>query len=121
MLQLGGMAFNIPHGVSFLKLSPSSTVPGSPQFAQDQEVVEVVEVVSSESEVEEIPTVLTPQQELQKMKEQERYGFLYRVRDQQRQREDRVRGVVEDIASESEQVRKARRVSIQAAIVGEDL
>ena len=76
-------------------------------------------MVSSESEVEKIPTVLTPRQELQKMKEEERYGFLYRVRDRQRQREDRVRGVVEDIALESEQVRKARRVSIQTAIVGD--
>ena len=116
LLQSGGMSFNIPHGESFLELSPSSTVPGSPEFAHSQEVVEVL---SSQAEVEEAPTVLTSEQELQKMKEEERHGFLYRVQDRQKLSEDRVRGVVEAMALESPQVKKARRVSIRTAIVGE--
>ena len=116
------MTLNVPNGTLDLELSPSSTVPGSPQDFIDlsSEVTPtVVEVNSSESEVEEVPIQLTPELEIQKMKEEERYGYLYRVEDRQRAVEKRVRGIVEDIASQDPQARKARRQSLQLAIVGD--
>ena len=116
------MFLNVPHGTRDLELSPSSTVPGTPEVITDlaSEVAPtVVEIDSSESEIEVVSIKLTPKQEIQKMKGEERYGFLYRVEDRQAAVEKRLRGIVEDIKSERPEVRKARRESFQKAIFGD--
>ena len=100
------MAFNIPHGEWELQLSPEFTPT-------------IVDIDSSESEVEVVSVKLTPEQENQKMKGEERYGFLYRVEDRQQAVDERLRGIVEDIKSERPEVRKARRDSFQKAIFGD--
>ena len=79
--------------------------------------------ISSESEVEIIavkmaPKLLSPQQELLKMKEEERYGFLHRVEHQQHQQLDRLTRIREEIANDSAEAKKARRRSFQKTIHG---
>ena len=68
---------------------------------------------------EKIPQMILPfELEIEKMKQEERYGYLFRVQDRQRYVEDRVRGVVAAIDSEPPEIRKARRQSFQEAICG---
>ena len=131
------MALPVPSGEMELDLSPSSTVRGDPEASTvrgDPEVSDasseitpavpeitptVIEVVSSEDEVVEIiELVLSTTQEIEKMREEERYGHLYRVQDRQRAREDRLRGVLEDIAREDPEARRVRRRSFQTAVYG---
>ena len=131
------MALPVPSGEMELDLSQSSTVPGEAAalpVCGDSEVSDasseitptvseitptVIEVVSSEDEVVEITElVLSTTQEIEKMREEERYGHLYRVQDRQRAREDRLRRVLEDIASEDPEARRVRRRSFQAAVYG---
>ena len=124
------MALPVPSGEMELDLSQSSTVPGEAAalpVCGDSEVSDasseitptvseitptVIEVVSSEDEVVEITElVLSTTQEIEKMREEERYGHLYRVQDRQRAREDRLRRVLEDIAREDPEARRVRRRS----------
>ena len=133
------MALPVPSGEMELDLSQSSTVPGeaaalpvcgdsevsdasseiTPTVSEITPTVPEIEVVSSEDEVVEITElVLSTTQEIEKMREEERYGHLYRVQDRQRAREDRLRRVLEDIASEDPEARRVRRRSFQAAVYG---
>ena len=131
------MALPVPSGEMELDLSQSSTVPGEAAalpVCGDSEVSDasseitptvseitptVIEVVSSEDEVVEITElVLSTTQEIEKMREEERYGHLYRVQDRQRAREDRLRRVLEDIAREDPEARRVSRRSFQAAVYG---
>ena len=131
------MALPVPSGEMELDLSQSSTVPGEAAalpVCGDSEVSDasseitptvseitptVIEVVSSEDEVVEITElVLSSTQEIEKMREEERYGHLYRVQDRQRAREDRLRRVLEDIAREDPEARRVRRRSFQTAVYG---
>ena len=70
------------------------------------------------SEVPEFSEILPPQLEIEKVKQEERYGFLYRVRDRQAYVEGRLKRVLCDIAAESPEDRKARRNSFQEAVCG---
>ena len=125
------MALSVPSGEMELDLSLSSTVRGDPEASTvrgDPEVSDasseitptVIEVVSSEDEVAEITgLVLSTTQEIEKMREEERYGHLYRVQDRQRAREDRLRGVLEDIAREDPEARRVKcRSSKQQCMEG---
>ena len=68
---------------------------------------------------EKIPQIILPEEmEIFKMKQEERYGYLFRVQDRQEYVQDRVRGVVRAIDSEPPEIRKARRQSFQEAICG---
>ena len=96
-----------------------STVAGSP---------DVVEISSSDSEVEIVsvkmvkmpPKFLTPSMELLKMKNEERYGHLYRIEDRQADWEAKLKRVRQEISSESPELREVRRKSFQKAVLGHD-
>ena len=121
----------LPAGEFQLELSQSSSV--VPTVLDSPEVVEI----SSESDVEmkitklplhaEFPGLqlppkkfLTQEEEMQKMKENEKYGFLHRVDYRQEDfKKDLVR-VREEIAREASADRKARRKSFQKAVLGVD-
>ena len=63
---------------------------------------------------------LTQEEEMQQMKENEKYGFLHRVDYRQEDfKKDLVR-VREEIAREASADRKARRKSFQKAVLGVD-
>ena len=93
----------------------------------EMEVPSVVEI-SDESEMEvEIlaikppPKLLKASEELLRMKEEERYGYLYRVQDRQAAADSRLKKIQEEMANRSPEERQARRKSIQNAILGYDL
>ena len=52
------------------------------------------------------------------MKEHERYGHYHRVVDRQRARDDRLKRVLEDIAAESPESRRARKARFKEAVYG---
>ena len=96
-----------------------ATVAGSP---------DVVEISSSDSEVEIVsvkmvkmpPKFLTPSMELLQMKNEERYGHLYRIEDRQADWEAKLKRVRQYISSESPELREVRRKSFQKAVLGHD-
>ena len=65
--------------------------------------------------------VLTPEQELARMKDQEKYGFLYRLQDRQQHWGDRLKRVRQNIADESPEDRNARRKSFHRAVFDLDV
>ena len=119
----------LPAGDHELVLSQSSSVastvpaPSDELPTEPEEEFELISVDSS-SEAEILSVKLAtklPSIELEQklMAEHERYGHFYRVQDRQAAVEKRVRGIVEDIAAQDPQARKARRQSIQLAILGD--
>ena len=110
---------SLPAGEFHLELSSSGTEMGS-EIATELDSPEVVEI-SSESEVEivsdKIPTrALDVSQELLRMKDQERYGFLFRIEDRQAQIKEKLTRVKQEIEDESPEARQARRKSFQKAV-----
>jgi len=108
----------LPAGEFQLDLSQSSTVAAT--ILDSPELLEI----SSESEVEitavkMAPKLLTQDEELRKMADEERYGFLHRLEHQQKHWRDHMSKVRDDIASEGPASRKVRRKSFQKAVNGD--
>ena len=87
-----------------------------------------VEEISDESEMEvEIlaikppPKLLKASEEVLRMKEEERYGYLYRVQDRQAAEDAKRKKRQEEMANRTPEERKAIRKSIRNAILGYDL
>ena len=87
-----------------------------------------VEEISDESEMEvEIlaikppPKLLKASEEVLRMKEEERYGYLYRVQDRQAAEDAKRKKRQEEMANRTPEERKAIRKSIRNAIMGYDL
>ena len=110
--------------LSFEVSSQADTIPG--------EIVEVISVdseSSSELELVEVnfvetdlePRILTPQQENEHMREEERYGHFHRVQAQQSAIQTRLRRVSEAIANESPEERQVRRRLFREAVHGVSL
>ena len=107
-----------------MELSSSATEMGS-EIATELDSPDVMEI-SSESEVEIVSVKIAPQaldsaQELQRMKDEEKYGFLFRVEDRQAQIDAKLSRVKEEIANESKDARQSRRNSFQRAVLGLDV
>ena len=84
-----------------------------------------VEQISDESEIEvEIlaikppPKLLKASEEVLRMKEEERYGYLYRVQDRQAAEDAKKKKRQEEMANRTPEERKAIRKSILNAILG---
>ena len=107
-------------------MSQGTTVPGSPQSWTPTELVEKeVEVISSDSELEILSVkfpqqVLTPKQELAKMKEHERFGHFWRVLEKQEAVDRRVRAVNEAVAQESPADRRVRRKTFHKVVLNHE-
>ena len=87
-----------------------------------------VEEISDEREMEvEIlaikppPKLLKASEEVLRMKEEERYGYLYRVQDRQAAEDAKKKKRQEEMANRTPEERKAIRKSIRNAILGYDL
>ena len=85
--------------------SEADTIPGQissctdVEMSEEDELIEVIDLRSeSSSEVELVQELLTPEQELQRMKGEERYGYFHRVELAQLASAARVRRVCEAIA-----------------------
>ena len=114
-------------------MSQDTTVPGSPQSwtttipmsQQSLKTEKEVEAISSDSEVEIVavklpPKVLTPEQELAKMKEHERFGHYWRVLEKQEAVDRRVRAVSEAVAQESPADRRVRRKTFHKVVLNHE-
>ena len=108
-----------------LGLSQATTIPGSPRTLG----IDVgVEAISSDTDVEMtkpnveqiISETLTPEQELAKMKDHERFGFYWRVVEKQQEVERRVRAVSDAVAQESPVDRKCRRKTFQTVVLNHE-
>ena len=64
------------------------------------------------------PKLPSIEMEQKMMKEHERYGHYHRVVDRQRARDDRLKRVLEDIAAESPESRRARKARFKEAVYG---
>ena len=120
-------SFSIPAGELDLELessgSSTDSATGEIQIDLDPDSSDTAtalsfEVDSSSDDVEITSILLTSSQEIQKMKEEERYGHFYRVQDRQDQIQARLRGVFEQIAAETPEARRVRRQSFQRAVFG---
>ena len=119
ILPSGEMSFpSLSAGNVELDLSQSSTIPGEIEIDARSDTTPTVIEVSSEDEVE-ITQILSTAQEIDKMKEEERYGHYYRVVDRQKHIEDRLKAVRKSIAAEDPESRKVRRQSFQRAVHGD--
>ena len=83
---------------------------------------DVEEISSSDSEVEIVavkmaPKLLNPSQELLRMKDEERLGFLYRIQDRQAHWEAKLKRVRQELSNESSEARQVRRKSFQKAVL----
>ena len=84
-----------------------------------------VEEISDESEMEvdilaikPPPKLLKASEEVLRMKEEERYGYLYRVQDRQAAEDAKKKKRQEEMANRTPEERKAIRKSIRNAILG---
>ena len=90
----------------------------------DNEVVEVVDLISvTSSEVEYVGQEfvhedLTPEQELDRMRSEERWGHLDRIQDQQSAAHIRISQVCQDVQSLSYQARRLRHIAVSLSIHG---
>ena len=123
---------DIPAGEFNMEIATDEWTPTG-QIAEDDPdawtptVMEVpsVEQISDESEIEvEIlavkppPKLLKASEEVLKMKEEERYGYLYRVQDRQAAADAKSKQIQEEMANMTPEERQVRRKSIQNAILG---
>ena len=111
-----------PAGELELALSQATTIPGSPRSSG----IDVgVEAISSDTDLEilsvkPVPKTLTPEQELAKMKEHERFGFYWRVVEKQQEVDRRVRAASEAVAQESPADRKLRRKTFHKVVLNHE-
>ena len=75
--------------------------------SSSDEVEIIEETIIPADKVVEFTEILPPQLEIEKMKQEERYGFLYRIRDRQHNVDDDLRAIRESIAAQSLQGRNA--------------
>ena len=116
--------------------SEAETIPGEIPFrlssdvemeneAVENEVVEVVDLISrTSSEVEFVSedfvdSLLTPEQELERMRSEEKWGYLTRIQDRQSAVQSRVSWVCQEVQSLSYEARRLRRISFAQAVHGE--
>jgi len=107
----------------------AETVPGSPDRVSSttSATVESIEIQDSDhcSSVAEIVGVsetiacLSPEEEIQKMQGEERYGYLHRVELRALAVQARLSTVRQAIADESPQERRVRRMSFRRQVYGE--
>ena len=113
---------SLPAGEFQLELSSSGTEMAS-EISTELDSPDVIEI-SSESEVEilnaKIAQRLPAHEELRRMKDHERYGYLYRLQDKQAKLKAKLKHVKEDIENESKDSRQTRRKSFQKAVLGLD-
>ena len=106
-------------------ISDAETIPGSPDCSE-AETIPVIEIIASDLEVEivqisRLSQLLTIQQEHERMRAEERYGHFHRVELHQagvQERLSRVLQVLQDIANEAPEHRRARRLSFRRAVHG---
>ena len=104
-------------------ISEVETIPGSPHFIEEGDTIPVLEIVDSDSEVElveppQVVQVLTMQEELERMRAEERHGHYIRVELRQLAVEERLSSVFQAIASETVEQRRARRLSFRVQVHG---
>ena len=78
--------------------------------------VELIEIISHETISG--PDLLSPEQENERMREQERYGHLHRVEERHSASQARLRRISEAVASESPEDKQLRRRRFYEAIHG---
>ena len=102
-------------------ISEAETIPGSPDCSE-AETIPVIEIMDSDSEIEfvRIPEVLTMQQEHERMRAEERYGHFHRVEVHQAGVQERLSRVLQGIADETPEQRRARRQSFRRAVHGDE-
>ena len=112
-----------PDGLENLE-SETETVPGEPLLRSLSPIVESIEI--SDEEVAEISDVevvklelLTPEQEIECMKNQERYGHFHRVELRELAWKARLSRVSRDIENESPSAKRARKRTFKDAALGE--
>ena len=118
----------VPDGEFELALSQDSKVSGSQQSLTSTQgaSTELDSItISSDSEVEilsviVVPKALTPEQELANMKENEKFGFYWRVLERQEGIYRRLRAVSEAVAQESPEARRVRRKTFQKVILNHE-
>ena len=90
----------------------------------DNEVIEIVDLISvTSSEVEYVGEEfvhedLTPEQEIARMRSEERWGFLDRIQAQQSAAHIRVSQVCQEVQSMSYQARRLRHMAVSQSIHG---
>ena len=103
-------------------ISEAETVPGCPAMFEE-DTIPVIEIVETDSEVEvlevsPVSQILTMQQEIEGMRAQERFGYLFRVQEQAAGVEGRLSRVFSSIAQESVEDRRARRANFRVQVHG---
>ena len=123
-------ASNVATELDSETISEAETIPGEIPFSfsenevVDNEVVEVVDLISvTSSEVEYVGQEfvhedLTPEQELDRMRSEERWGHLDRIQDQQSAAHIRISQVCQDVQSLSYQARRLRHIAVSLSIHG---
>ena len=98
--------------------SEISTIPGEivQLISESSSDVELIEIISHETISG--PDLLSPEQENERMREQERYGHLHRVEERHSASQARLRRISEAIANESPSDRQVRRRLFYEAIHG---
>ena len=99
-------------------ISEAETIPGDPDLVECIEVsdssdVEILEVLEPHKQ-------LSPDEEIERMRAEERYGHLHRIEHRQAVVHSRLRAVFEAIACESVEDRCARRERFRQAVHGSD-
>ena len=123
---------DIPAGEVNMEIATDEWTP-TEQIAEDDPdawtptdvAVPSVEEISDESEMEvdilaikPPPKLLKASEEVLRMKEEERYGYLYRVQDRQAAEDAKKKKRQEEMANRTPEERKAIRKSILNAILG---
>ena len=92
--------------------SEISTIPGEivQLISESSSDVELIEIISHE--------LLSPEQENERMREQERFGHFHRVEERHSARQARLRRISEAVANESPSDRQLRRRRFYEAIHG---
>ena len=98
--------------------SEISTIPGEivQLISESSSDVELIEIISHETISG--PDLLSPEQENERMRGEERYGHFHRVEAQQSAIQARLRRISEAIASESPASRQVRRRRFHEAVHG---
>ena len=98
--------------------SEISTIPGEivQLISESSSDVELIEIISHETISG--PDLLSPEQENERMREQERYGHLHRVEERHSASQARLRRISEAVASESPEDKQLRRRRFYEAIHG---
>ena len=126
---------DIPAGEVNMEIATDEWTP-TEQIAEDDPTawtptemeVPSVEQISDESEIEvdilaikPPPKLLKASEEVLRMKEEERYGYLYRVQDRQAAEDAKKKKRQEEMAAVTPEERNAIRKNIRRAIMGYDV